>query len=178
MQNEKWKGKTLFSLSPGATSMFASHIKFIFHSTPFQTIKHFSLLIAGSSLVLIGKWKLSNLSGKIHYNDAEWKPLKSMHQKATFCHVQSLSPGMCAVLLISSLFITSSRSQFEHSPQRLCSKSLRGNLALVIHKHFHFFAQNLPIETTKDYASIRFTFQWNFSIFLSSSFASNHRRST
>ncbi|CRL01290.1 CLUMA_CG014548, isoform A [Clunio marinus] len=29
---------------------------------------------------------------------------------------------------------------------------------------------------TKDCASIRFIFQWNFSIFLSSSFASNHRQ--
>lgn len=68
---------------------------------------------------------------------------------------------------------------FEHSFQWLhANRFMEISLLPFISVFVSFFLRkNLPIQMTKDYASIRFTFQWNFSIFLSSPFASNHQQS-
>jgi hypothetical protein len=71
MRNEKEK---LFRrYLQGATSMFASHIKFIYFVGFFQTIKHFSIVISSRSHILVGLMLLKIENSLISVNRSSFK---------------------------------------------------------------------------------------------------------
>lgn len=163
MQNEKWKGKTLFSavIFAGATRMFASHIKFIFLSlASFQTIKHFSLLIAPHADSLLVAENSSGISLRRSIDDEHsWH--SAMTNLAFAC--------VRAALLISPLFRSGIQAESPH-----------GDLALVVQKHFVFahksrHSNDKRLCIHQVYVSMEL---FNFPLVVVVSFASNHRQAT